>query len=268
MTKIASKREDIEIYLLSAGQYFADAGAAMGVYPYKLWHDKVELDADNCIKMELNSLLIKTKDTNIIVDCGIGDYITDRQRKIYKPSKSTLIEELQSVGLDKNDINLVILTHLHFDHAGGILATEGEFTFPNARYVIQQEEWNTAQNPSLYFTASYPLTEHYKMLLDNDCTMLVSGEKEIYKDVFVKKIAGHCPGAQVVRIVDKDNVIYFAGDAFPSSFHLPPPITSAYEMSRIDLYEQKEMILDELKKYGGKLILSHDKDNPIVEYVR
>ena len=266
MKKITCKRDDIELYVVSTGQYYADAGAAMGVYPYKLWHDKVELDADNCLKMELNCLLIKTGESNILVDCGIGDYVTDRQRKVYKPSKSTLLDELQSVGVSASDINFVVLTHLHFDHAGGLLSPDKEFVFPSAKYIIQLDEWNTAQNPDLYFTASYPLTEHYKMLHDAGNTIIVNGEKEIYKGVSVEKIAGHCPGAQIVKIKDGDNLIYFAGDAFPSSFHLPAPITSAYEMSRIDLYRQKEIILDSLKRQGGKLILSHERENSIVEY--
>jgi len=266
MKKIDCKRDDIELYVLSAGTYSADAGAAMGVYPYKLWYDKVELDENYCIRMGLNCLLIKTADANILVDTGIGDCTSDRQKKIYKPSPSTLLEELNTVGLDNDDIDIIVFTHLHHDHAGGILNENKELIFKNAKYIIQKIEFETALHPDLLNMAAYSLVDHYKMLSENAVVELIDGTKEIHSGIWIEKIEGHSLGMQLVKIVDDDNVIYFAGDAFPSKFHLPPAITSAYELSRKDLYLNKDKIITDLKKCGGKLILSHDREEAVVEF--
>ena len=265
MKKIKCKREDLELYVLSAGTYSADAGAAMGVYPYKLWHDKIDVDENYCIRMGLNCLLIKTTETNILVDVGIGDYTSDRQKKIYQPSKSTLLDELKMVGLDKDDVEIIVLTHLHHDHVGGILNEGKEFIFKNAKYIIQRIEFETALNPDPLNIAAYPLFDHYSLLKNIAILELLDGGKEIYNGIWVEKIDGHSHGMQIVKILDEDNLIYCAGDAFPTRFLLPPAITSAYELSRKDLYINKERIMADLKRCGGKLILSHDRDEPIVE---
>jgi len=216
--------------------------------------------------MGLNCLLIKTADANILVDVGIGDYTSDRQKKIYNPSKSTLADEINMAGLDADDINVVVFTHLHHDHVGGILNVDKEFVFKNAKYIVQRLEFETALHPDLLNMAAYSLAEHYKMLSENAVVELVDGTKEIYKGIWLEKIDGHSHGMQMVKIVDEDNVIYCAGDAFPTRFLLPPAITSAYELSRKDLYFNKEKIIGDLKKNGGNLVLSHDIEEAVVEF--
>jgi glyoxylase-like metal-dependent hydrolase (beta-lactamase superfamily II) len=264
MQKIVTKRSDIEVYLVSAGFYHADAGAAMGVLPYKLWHDKIETDENHCIKMDLHCLLIKTKKHNILVDTGIGEYLTDRLKKIYRPGDFTLVEEIASAGLTANDIDIVIFTHLHFDHAGGILSTDKEMIFPNARYIIQKSEWETATNPDILNSAAYSLKEHYSLISDK--LILIDGVYEVDNEIFLEKIGGHCPGMQILRIEDESELIYFAGDAFPLKFHLNPTVTSAYDISRVDLCTTKEKIKNDLERTGGKLILSHDRVEPIIYF--
>jgi glyoxylase-like metal-dependent hydrolase (beta-lactamase superfamily II) len=204
---------------------------------------------------------------NILVDTGIGDYTTDRQKKIYRPSKSTLVQDLNNVGLTEDDINIVVLSHLHHDHAGGILNEEKNLIFRNAKYVIQRIEYETALNPDPLNIAAYSLTEHYKKLSEYATVELIDGSKEIYDNIFVELIEGHSNGMQMVKIIDGDSLIIYAGDAFPSRFHLPPAITSAYELSRKDLYLNKENIIAQLKKHNGKLILSHDREEPVQIFV-
>ena len=265
MKEIVCNHNNLKLYVLSAGHYFADAGAAMGVYPYKLWYDKVKLDENNCIQMGLNCLLIKTDTLNILVDTGIGDCISDRQKKIYRPSKSTLLDELYQTGLKEDDIDIIVLTHLHHDHAGGVLNEDGDFIFKNAKYIIQRVEFETALSPDLLNMAAYPLVEHYKMLNENANVELVDGTKEIAEGVWVERVEGHSNGMQMVKILGGDSCVIYAGDAFPSKFHLPPAITSAYELSRRDLYFNKEIILSLLKSHKGKLILSHDKNDAVIQ---
>ena len=265
MIKIKCQRKDIEVFLLSAGHYYADAGAALGVLPYKLWKDKIEYDEFLRVKIGLNCLLIKSDSKNILVDCGIGDYISDRQRKIYNPSESNLLNDL-SVNINNDDIDTVILTHLHFDHAGGILNKEKELLFNKARYIIQEKEWAVALKPDSLNAAAYPLMEHYSALENSGLIYLINGDYEIVKDVHVLKIDGHSPGMQIIKIIDNNQVIYFASDAFPIKEHLTPSITSSYDLSRKDLHKNKENIINDLKKHGGKLVFSHEIENPVLDF--
>jgi glyoxylase-like metal-dependent hydrolase (beta-lactamase superfamily II) len=266
MIQIKCKRDDISLYIVSAGKYNADAGATMGVLPYKLWHDKVKFDENHCLRMNLNCLLIKTPEKNILVDVGIGDFLTDRLKKIYAPSTSTLCDEIKEIGIKPADIDAVVLTHLHFDHAGGLIDSEGKALFINARYFIQQDEWDIAQNPDILNSAAYSLKAQYQMLSDSRKIELIDGDYELYEGVYLHKVAGHCPGMQIVKIKDEGEVVYYAGDLFPLRFHLSSSVTSAYDICRRAVCNTKEMIKKELDSSGGKLILSHEMDEPIVVF--
>jgi len=268
MIKINTKRNDISVFVISAGHYYADAGAAMGVLPYKLWHDKVELDAAHRIKLELHCLLIVSEGRVILVDCGIGEYLSEKLKKIYSPSKFTLLDELHAAGVNENDVNMVLFTHLHFDHVGGVINANKELCFPNAGYFVQEDEWQTALEPNLVNKASYSLDEHYQILKNSDNVWRFESSFGISGGIEVEHIGGHSPGMQIVKIKDEDQLIYFAGDAFPLRLHLNPAVTSAYDVCRESLCEAKAAIKDELGKCGGKLILGHEPGDPVVEWLK
>jgi len=263
MVQIPTKRNDIALYLLSAGYYYADAGAAMGVLPYKLWCDKVELDDAHRIRLELHCLLIVSEGRVILVDCGIGEYLSEKLKKIYNPSKFTLLDELHAAGVNENDVNMVLFTHLHFDHVGGVINSKRELCFPEAGYLVQEDEWQTALNPNLVNKASYSLEEHYQILKNSDNVHRFEGCFGITGGIEVEHIGGHSPGMQIVKIKDDDQLIYFAGDAFPLRLHLNPVVTSAYDVCRESLCEAKTIIKDTLTKTGGKLILGHEPNDPV-----
>jgi glyoxylase-like metal-dependent hydrolase (beta-lactamase superfamily II) len=266
MQRIATIRDDIELYLLSAGDYSADVGAAMGVLPYKLWCDKVQIDEFHTLRMRLYCLLLKTSTSLILVDTGIGEYLNDRLKKIYRPSKFILIDEILATGYKPQDINYLVLTHLHFDHVGGIISENKELLFPKAEYIVQTDEWAIARKTDTLNAASYSLTEHYEILEQTKKVKTIEGSFELSPGIFIEKISGHSLGMQIVRIVDDSEVIYFAGDAFPTRFHLNPIVNSAYDISRIDMCRVKENIKNDLTQNGGKLILSHDIEEPIISF--
>jgi hypothetical protein len=157
----------MQLHQVLAGYYWTDAGAFMGVLPYFIWQDKVELDERHRLKMHLNLLLIQTEGKNILVDTGVGNRLNKRRKEIYNPSDFILPAGLTQLGLSPSDVTDVIMTHLHFDHAGGIISEqEGTdfLTFPKAVFHIQSKEWQMAKQPDKLNQAAYQF-EHQLALL-------------------------------------------------------------------------------------------------------
>jgi len=246
---------------ISAGHYWTDAGAFMGVLPYFIWHDKVSTDERQRLKMNLNLLLIQTEGRNILVDTGVGNRLTKRRKEIYNPSEFELVTNLQAFNLKADDITDVILTHLHFDHAGGVVSSIHErdvLTFPNAVFHIQQREWDMAKHPDKLNQAAYQF-EHQLSLLESDGKLhFVDGDAEIAPNLFVRLVGGHSVGMQIVEAVINKIPYIYAGDIIPTRYHLPLAITSSYDVSREDSFAAKQMIYDKLIRHKGFLLLDHD----------
>jgi len=166
---------DLSVKIISDGKFYLDGGAMFGVVPRVLWEKLVTPDDKNRIPLALNCFLVQTGEANILIETGVGEKLPDKLREIYSIQRQGgLLAGLAQYGLSPKDINMVILTHLHFDHCGGntIIGEEGKPipTFPNAQYVIQKGEWEDATNPSPLNRASYlpenflPLPEHGQLL--------------------------------------------------------------------------------------------------------
>ncbi len=233
----------------------------MGVLPYFIWQDKVTLDERHRLRMNLNLLLIQTDGKNILVDTGIGNRLNKRRKEIYSPSEYLLPDNLKALELNPEDITDIIMTHLHFDHAGGIVTDKGGMdflTFPNATFHIQTKEWQMAKNPDKLNKAAYQF-EHQLALLESSGKLnLVDGTAEIAKDVFVHLTGGHSVGHQIIEVIKDNKPHIYAGDIIPTRFHLPPAVTSGYDVSRADSFAAKQMIYDKLSASDGFLLLDHD----------
>jgi len=251
----------MKLELVSAGHYWTDAGAFMGVLPYFIWHDKVSTDERQRLKMNLNLLLIRTEDRNILVDTGVGNRLNKRRKEIYNPSEFKLVTNLKVLNLNAEDITDVILTHLHFDHAGGVVsAIDGKdnLTFPNAVYHIQDKEWKMAKNPDKLNMAAYQF-EHQLSLLEKEGRLhFIDGDEEIVPGVFVRLAGGHTIGMQIVEVIIDGKSYIYAGDIIPTRFHLPLAITSSYDVCREDSFKAKQMIYGKLVQSNGFLLLDHD----------
>ncbi len=247
--------------LVSAGHYWTDAGAFFGVLPWFIWHDKVRTDERQRLQMNLNLLLVRTEGRFILVDTGVGNRLNKRRQEIYNPSGFVLLQNLQALGLGPTDITDVILTHLHFDHAGGVVtAADGSdiLTFPDAEYHIQRTEWEIAKNPDKLNKAAYQF-EHQLALLESAGRLhLYDGDAEIAPGVRTLLTGGHTVGMQIVEVLPDGVPHIYAGDIIPTRFHLPLAITSGYDVSREDSFKAKQMIYDRLIRAGGFLLLDHD----------
>jgi glyoxylase-like metal-dependent hydrolase (beta-lactamase superfamily II) len=251
----------MKLSLVSAGHYWTDAGAFFGVLPWYIWHDKVETDDRQRLRMNLNLLLIQTEGRNILVDTGVGNRLNKRRREIYNPSEFELPASLAALGLSTQDITDVIMTHLHFDHAGGAVSEiggEDVLTFPEAVWHIQKTEWDMAKNPDKLNKAAYQF-EHQLSLLDRIGRLrFYESEAMIAPEVRIIPVGGHTVGMQIVECSHDGRPYIYAGDIIPTRFHLPLAITSSYDVCREASYQAKQMIYDKLTRGNGFLLLDHD----------
>ena len=260
---------NINCSLISAGSFWVDGGAAMGVLPKTIWRKFLKVDEKNRIELALNVLLLQTGKLNILVDTGIGNKISEKIRKIYQPSDFVLLQNLVNLGLNTSDIDIVVLTHLHFDHCGGttsIFNGKKVLTFPNALHIIQKREWETAKNPDELDKASYNFAEDLALLETTGNYRLIDGNYALTKEIILELSGGHSEGMQVVRIESNGKLAYYAGDIIPMDANRHLSVTSAFDLNRKQTFLAKKKILQELKEKKGILFLNHDTENEIVVF--
>lgn len=249
------------LHKVYAGHYWSDGGALNGVLPWSIWGQTTPTDERRRQQMDLNLLLIMDHDRVILVDTGLGNRLSDKQKDIYRPSEFMLPASLAELGLRDIDITDVIMTHLHFDHAGGIVTGFGELdalTFPNACYWIQSSEWQIAKEPDGLNKAAYDFEHQLSLLESSGNFSLLDGDAEICEGVRVKLVGGHTIGSQIIEIDAEDGFYIYPGDIIATKFHTSPAITSAYDVNRKQTFEAKKYIYATLKEKQGALLLDHD----------
>jgi glyoxylase-like metal-dependent hydrolase (beta-lactamase superfamily II) len=253
---------NFEIFSIVENSFKIDGGAMFGVVPKIIWEKLVPSDEFNRVKLDLNLLLVKTKEENVLIDAGMGDALSEKHKKIYGIEKpSNLKQKLSDLDLTPEDIDLVILTHLHADHAGGVIGLDesGKKTprFPNARHIIQIKEWNDAMSPDERTSATY-FTENLRLLEDSSLLVLIDGEDEVAKGIKVIPTGGHTPGHQAVLIEDGENKILYAGDIIPSASHLKIPYVASVDLFPLETMELKRKFLNMCINDGWFLAFDHD----------
>lgn len=259
----------VSCFPVSAGFWWGDCGAAMGVLPKTIWQKMVEVDEKNRLQFALNLLLLQVDDQNILIDTGIGNKITEKQKKIYNPSEFELLDNLQKKGLSRFDIDAVILTHLHFDHTGGIVSffdDKKELTFPNAVHIFQKKEWEMAKNPDELNKPGYNFKEDLKLLEESGNYKIIDGDFDLTPEIKLELVAGHSEGTQVIRIENNDKLAYYAGDIICFESHLHTGISTSYDICRKDTSKAKKKILTELKERKGILFLNHDVNKTFIRF--
>ncbi len=241
----------------------------MGVMPKALWKKLLQADDKNRIELAFNLLLIRSDDKNILVDTGLGNKITDKVKKIYSPSKFILLESLAELGLTGNDIDIVVLTHLHFDHAGGvtsIIDNKKVLTFPNAIHIFQQKEWDVAKDPDELNKASYNFEEDLQLLDEKGNYKLIDGDFQLTRDVTLELVGGHSEGSQVVRIESDNELAYYPGDILPMEVNHHLAVTTSFDINRKDTFKAKKKILSEIKERDGIIFLGHDSNKQFIRF--
>lgn len=254
-----------ELHAVSDGLFRLDGGAMFGVVPKVLWERQAPADAANRIQLNFGCLLVKTPSGKwALVDTGLSDKYEQDPKflKIYQVAREkTLFGELKERGLSPQDISIVINTHLHFDHCGGNTRWEDGKkpvpAFPRAKYLIQKDEWQDAQNPHERNSASY-LPENFECLDGSGLLELVDGEYEIEPGFKVLRSGGHTRGHQVALIESDGEAALFLGDLIPTRAHVPLPWIMGYDLFPVDTLEAKRRLLGLAKERGWLLLFQHD----------
>lgn len=253
---------DIRITWLSGGNFELDGGTMYGAVPKVLWQEKFPADQDNYIKMLNAPLLVQTEEFNIVVDTGLGNKLTAKQREIFRVSRPwSLPEDLEKLGLQREDIQYVILTHGDFDHAGGIMMTgeqgEAELTFPVARHIIQSMEWQDITNTNRRSAHTY-WPENFSGLKTNKNLLTIKGDREIVPGVTTRLTGGHTRGHQLVEIQGSAGCAVHLGDVLPTHTHTNPLWIMAYDNFPLEMIEQKENLLPHYTRQECWFTFYHD----------
>jgi len=253
---------NVAVRVISDGSFLLDGGPVFGIVPKTLWERAAKPDRKNRVRLGLNSLLIRTPDTNLLVDCGIGSKDPETSREVYGHSSSKLLRNLRKQGVSARDINLVLLTHLHFDHSGGAtrLDREGSLvpTFPRAKYLVQRSSWEEAFNPNERALSSFANGgDHLRTLEERGHLVLLDGDTEIVPGVRTHVTGGPSIGHQVVTVDAGSERFMYLGDLVPTPNHLPLPYITAFDTTpEVTLAKKKEM-LDRCEREGRLMVFSH-----------
>lgn len=257
-----------DLYAISDGSFLLDGGQMFSVVPKVLWEKRVTPDARNRVRLGLTCLLIRTGLQNILVETGIGDKFDAKQNEIYRLERSqTLLGGLQELGIKPKDIDMIINTHLHFDHCGWNVREENGSllpTFPRARYLIQRGEWEDAQNANERNRASY--IEKFYVAAKSQ-TEFLNGDTEIVPGVRVEVAAGHTQHMQCVRVESEGKMAYFPSDLVPTIAHLPYAWMTSFDLYPLETLANKKRLLPELVRRKALLVFAHDPSVPWVRLV-
>jgi glyoxylase-like metal-dependent hydrolase (beta-lactamase superfamily II) len=236
-----------------------------GVVPKALWERRIPADERNRIPLGLRCLLVETPDALVLIDTGVGNKESDKFLSIYgienAGTPTRLEDAMRDAGFAPEDVDIVIDTHLHFDHAGGntYRDAEGEvqLSFPRARYVVQRGEWEYAHWDNERVRASY-LPDNFDPVERAGRFDFVEGEREIIPGIRVVPTPGHVPHHQSVVISSDGETACFLADLIPTAAHLPLPWIMGYDVEPLVTLESKRGILERARREDWLLVFQHD----------
>lgn len=260
---------NLRVHALEAGLQWLDGGAMFGVVPRPLWEKKIPPDDRHRIPLALRCLLIEAPNTLVLVDTGIGNKEGEKFRKIYgvdnEGSPTRLEDAMASLGFQPGDVELVVSTHLHFDHSGGntMHTEDGALipAFPNARYVMQKGELAFAQSPNERVRASY-MSKNFLPLVEAGLVDTVEGPTELVEGVSLLPTPGHTPFHQSIVLEGQGEKALFLADLCPTAAHLPLPWIMGYDLEPLVTLETKKAIWEEARKEEWILLFQHDATTP------
>ena len=253
---------DFELTALSDGIYHLDGGGMFGVVPKVLWSRKTTADQNNRIPTGLNSVLVRTGEKNILIETGIGNKLSEKMVEIYgQPAK--LLENLNTIGLSPEGIDIVINSHLHFDHCGwNTIRRNGKIvpTFPKAKYYVQEGEWKHAHEGQRD-SVSY-LHENYDPLVESGQMQLLRGNQEIVPGISVDVFPGHTRDMQAVMVQSAGRTACYISDLIPTSAHLELNWVMSYDLYPLETIESRKRYYARAIQEKWLTMFTHDPEIP------
>jgi glyoxylase-like metal-dependent hydrolase (beta-lactamase superfamily II) len=254
---------DLELVPLLDGTFKLDGGAMFGVIPKPLWERRAPSDERNRIRMAMRPLLVRGEKT-MIIDAGAGDKMGRKSEEIYAIDRARNVSDgLADAGLTEADVDIVLASHLHFDHAGGFTRRDASgdlvAVFPRARYIARTGEYADAIRPNERNRASY-LAENYVPLREAGVLDLVDGDETIMPGVRVRRTGGHTMHHQIVMIESGGRTAVFAADLIPTVAHIDPVWVMGYDLYPMDTLDFKRAFVQEAIDREYLIFFEHDPD--------
>jgi glyoxylase-like metal-dependent hydrolase (beta-lactamase superfamily II) len=254
---------DFELSVFSDGTYPLDGGAFFGVVPKIMWSRKAAADERNCVQAGLNSLLIRTGKQTVLVETGMGNKLSERMVKFYgQPAE--LLTNLAAGGVAPEDIDIVINTHLHFDHCGwNTVRTNGKVvpTFPRAKYYAPEGEWQYARKPSERDAISY-IPDNYDPLVKSGQMTLLKGGEEIVPGISVKTFLGHTASMQGVIVESGGRTACYISDLIPTTAHIDLTWGMSFDLYPLQTIESKKEYYAKAMAEKWLTAFTHDAKTP------
>jgi glyoxylase-like metal-dependent hydrolase (beta-lactamase superfamily II) len=262
--------DGFEVALVQAGTFRSDAGALFGPVPWVLWNRWVssEIDGENRILQALNCLLIETPAGRVLVETGIGVRVDGKTRAMRVYEGPWIVEALAAAGFEPSSVDVVAMSHLHFDHAGGLLAADGSRAFERARIVAQRAEWEIALGSNPRLVASYVQPE-LQLVRSWGEEGWVDGERELLPGVSVVPTGGHSAGHQAIVVRAPGSApLAFLGDLAMRPWSANPRWVTSFDDFPLDSVAVKAELFAEAADEGWTIVLSHELEHPVGRLVR
>jgi glyoxylase-like metal-dependent hydrolase (beta-lactamase superfamily II) len=252
---------DVEILPLSDGFFRLDGGAMFGVVPKPLWERRAPADERNRIRLGLRPLVVRTGAHTVLIDAGIGGKMGPKETQIYGIDRARGLDRaLHEAGLSADDIDIVLASHLHFDHAGGFTERVGgevRPTFRRARYLIRRGEWDDATHPHERNRASY-LADDFLPLERAGVVDFIEHDGAVLPGISVWRTGGHTWHHQLIRIESAGRTAVFTADLMPTAAHVDAPWIMAYDLYPMDTLAFKREFLREAIAGEYVIFFEHD----------
>jgi glyoxylase-like metal-dependent hydrolase (beta-lactamase superfamily II) len=255
----------VTVALVQAGVFTSDVGTLFGPVPRILW-DRLVTDADInpdfTLNQALNCLLIQTPAGRVLVETGVGERMDDRKRTNRGVAGNAIVPALQDAGFDPQSIDVVAVSHLHFDHAGGLVRADGSQAFPNARLVAQKREWEFALGTNPRLQASYDQDE-LRLWEPQGRAGYADGDEEVLPGVSVVRTGGHSGGHQAVVVSGPNGKVGFYGDLCMRPWSANPRWVPSFDDFPLTSVEVKASLFRQAAEESWTVVLSHEPSHPV-----
>ena len=254
---------DFELTAISDGIYHLDGGVFFGVVPKVMWERKVKADEKNLVPSGLNSVVVRTSKKTVLIETGLGNKLPERLVKNYgQPSE--LLTNLTAAGTSPEDIDIVINTHLHFDHCGWNTVRKGDkvvATFPNAQYYVQEGEWQHARQQHERDAVSY-ISDNYDPLIASGQMQPMKGDQEIIPGISVRIFPGHTENMQAVMIESGGQTACYISDLIPTTAHIDLTWVMAFDLCPLQTIDSRKRYYAQAIPQKWLTIFTHDHNVP------